>query len=73
MDLKCKKCGDPNVGDCLTPEGFCYRCDDGEAVIDSNNVRESMENVVRGLADKIGTTKAIARKRVHEANRGRFD
>lgn len=62
---KCGKCGKPNTDDSLTPEGLCFNCDTEtpeNVPITDKHVRESMDNIVGGLAHKTGELKKTVRK-----------
>ena len=41
----CVSCGDPDYGDCLTPDGLCFGCDveDTRFKVTSENTAEMLE------------------------------
>lgn len=45
MKNHCASCGDPDHGDCLTPDGLCFGCDveDTRFRVTSENTAEMLE------------------------------
>lgn len=71
MLTACKKCKDPTPPDELSPEGDCFWCSTDTPpegmVVNSAMLRESMDNIAAGLADKVVRTKAHVKKVMHAA------